>query len=53
MSEYTATISVSDGELDEIMAKLNEAQETIYQCYSRLEKLGILRIEKKNTASGN
>jgi len=53
LSDFVVHISVPDGELDEIMKRLNEAQETIYQCYSRLEKLGVLRIEKKDTASGN
>lgn len=47
MSKYVATISVHDGELDEIMKKLNEAQNTIYQCYSRLEELDVMRIESR------
>lgn len=48
MGEYMAVISVPEGELDEIMEKLHEAQETIYQCYRRLESMGVLRVEKKS-----
>ena len=47
MGNYVALISVKDGELDEIMAELKEAQEKIYKCYNRLDELGVLRIEKE------
>lgn len=47
MGNYVAVISVKDGELDEIMAELEEAQKKIYKCYNRLGELGVLRIEKK------
>lgn len=53
MTEFVATVSMPEGELEDIMKKLTEAQETIYECYSRLEKLGVLRLEKKDTASCN
>ncbi len=53
MTEFVMTVSMPEGELEDIMKKLTEAQETIYECYARLEKLGVLRLEKKDTASGN
>lgn len=48
MTEFVVTVSMPEGELEDIMKKLTEAQETIYECYSRLEKLGVLRLEKKD-----
>ena len=52
-NERLITVVIQDGELEEVMRELQEAQDTIFRCYSRLEKLGVLRIEKKDTASGN
>ena len=45
-------IEVRDGEVEEILRELNEAQEKIYECYSKLKELGVLVISK-GAASSN
>lgn len=39
-------IEVPEGRIQEIMDKLNKAQETIYECYSELQNLGVLTIKE-------
>lgn len=46
MNPYILKIAVKDGEIDKILKDLTKAQETIYQCYRRLEELGVLVIDK-------
>ena len=46
MKEYFIEIRVEDGELTEIMDRLRKAQEEIYQCYSALKSIGIVKIGK-------
>lgn len=54
MGRYGLFLEIPEGKLDEIMKKLKEAQETIYKCYTELELLGFLRVERKeDTDSGN
>ena len=45
-------IEVRDGEDEEILRELNEAQEKIYECYSKLKELGVL-VTSKEAASSN
>lgn len=44
MTNYVLTIEIQDGAVQEILDELNEAQETIYRCYSRLMDLGVVTI---------
>lgn len=46
MNPFIVKIAVKDGEIDKILKDLTKAQETIYQCYRRLEELGVLVIDK-------
>lgn len=51
---YLMRVVIDKGELDAILADLEQAKRTIYSCYSRLEELGVLHIEEKeDAASGN
>lgn len=47
------SIKVKDGEIEGILRELDEAQEKIRDCYSRLDKLGVLTVEKAEAASGD
>lgn len=42
-------IEVDDAELEEIFKEINEAQKVIYNCYSRLQKLGIVKFKKPSS----
>ena len=53
MSKLVACIALQDGKLDEIMKRLQAAQQEIYDCYRELDTLGVLRIEKESADSGN
>lgn len=47
MTSYYIKIKAPEGELEKIMNELAEAQSKIYECYRRLEDLGVLTIEKE------
>lgn len=51
MTDYNIRIEVEDGEVEEILKELNEAQETIYKCYNKLQSLGVLKIKKSPSAN--
>ena len=51
MNVYSVSIKAEDKELKEILEELTKAQETIYQCYSRLNNLGVIEFCKKEAAS--
>lgn len=51
--KYLFQIEVEDGEIDNILHELDQARETIYRCYSRLNDLGMVVVKNKETASGN
>lgn len=53
MNNYSIRIEVPEGELSKILNKLNKAQETIYECYQELERLGVVKLVKEKDASGN
>ena len=54
MTNYVIKIEAKQGELKSILDELNEAQEKIYECYSRLQNIGVLTIsEADETASEN
>ena len=52
MTNYSVQIEVQDGKIEEILNRLNEAQETIYECYAELRNLGVVVIKEK-AASDN
>lgn len=52
MSKYVAFIEIEDGKVDAIMQRLEEAKNTIHECYMELENLGVVTIKEK-AASGN
>lgn len=47
MSDYLVRVSISKSELNEIMQELEQAKETIYKCYSRLDEMGFIVTGKK------
>lgn len=47
MGRYMTIVEIPEGKLDEIMNRMEKAQETIYKCYRELQELGILKVEKK------
>lgn len=52
MNSYSISIEVPDGKVKEILDRLTEAQDTIYECYAELRELGVLTVREKTT-SGN
>lgn len=50
---YFVKIKIDEPTLSQIMNDLEKAQETISRCYEQLRELGILVLEKGETASGN
>lgn len=49
MTKNFIRIKCKEGELENIMDRLEKAQKEIHQCYSELEALGVLVIEKATT----
>lgn len=47
MTNYHVQIKVDKGELKSIFDDLNQAQETIRNCYSRLQLLGVVVFDEK------
>ncbi|SCJ79216.1 Uncharacterised protein [uncultured Flavonifractor sp.] len=52
MNGYSIRIEIQDGQVKEILERLNAAQETIYRCYQELQDLGVVVVKEK-AASGN
>jgi hypothetical protein len=48
LNNYALRIKVKDGEIEKIFAELNQAQETIRECYDKLFDLGVLEIENES-----
>lgn len=46
MNNFGIRIEVPEGEVKKILDELTEAQDKISECYSKLEKLGVLVIKK-------
>ena len=49
MERFLITLEVEEEELGSVLRELQEARETIYRCYSRLEEMGAIRVVRKNT----
>lgn len=47
MRPYFIRIEIEEGEIDNILNELYEAQEKISQCYGRLIELGVVKVCKK------
>lgn len=45
-------IEIPEGKIKAIMDEMDQAQETIYRCYSELQNLGVVVI-RQDAASGN
>lgn len=52
MTNYGIHIEIPAGRVKEILDKLQDAQETIYKCYTELQDLGVLTV-RKDTSSGD
>ena len=52
MNSYRIQIEVPEGEVKRLLDKITDAQDTIGECYQKLEELGVLVI-KENPSSGN
>ena len=46
VNPYSLNIEIQEEKLMELMERLDKAQEEIYNCYSELSRLGILKITK-------
>ena len=44
MNDYSVRLEVKEGEVKEIMDRLDKAQEVIYECYRDLQYLGVLTV---------
>lgn len=53
MDQYSMSIKVDDEELAKVLKDLTEAQEIIWDCYTRLKTLGVIEIKKNEAASCN
>ena len=53
MNSYGIRIVVHDGELKQVLHELSAAQAKIYECYNKLEQLGVLVIGNEVPTSGN
>ena len=51
MDQYSMSIKVDDEELAKVLKDLTEAQEIIWDCYTRLKTLGVIEIKKNEAAS--
>ena len=46
MNKYVTIIEVRDGQLQEIMEEMHKAQETILDCYHKLQNMGVVTVRK-------
>ncbi len=55
MNKYVTIIEVRDGQLQEIMEEMHKAQETILDCYHKLQNMGVVTVRKaaSENADGN
>ena len=51
MNKHYIQIEIEDGEVKKILNKLDEAQQTIQDCYDELHRLGVLVIKSKPPAA--
>lgn len=51
MTKYGIKIEAKQGELEGIFEELEKAQEKIYECYCKLQQLGVLIISEAKEAA--
>lgn len=51
MNGYSIRIEIQEGQVKEILDRLNAAQETIYRCYQELQDLGVVVVKEKAASS--
>ena len=44
LTRYRVQMEIPEGKIDEIMTRLENAQEEIYKCYDELVQLGVLNV---------
>ncbi len=44
MTAYSIRIEIQDGEVEKILKEMEEAQNKIYDCYSRLRDMGVVTV---------
>jgi hypothetical protein len=49
MNDYMIRIEIPEGEVKKILNELTEAQQKIYECYDRLNDLGVVVLKKGTT----
>lgn len=52
MNSYMIGIEIEDSKIKRIMDRIDKAQEEIYECYTQLQKLGVVKIVQKNDKKG-
>lgn len=50
MQNYYIRIEVPEGEVKNILDELAQAQNKIYECYNRLEDLGVVVVKEQTTS---
>jgi len=53
LERFRFFLEFDDEELQEIMHKMEQALDTFKDCVYQLEKLGIAKVQRKETANGN
>lgn len=49
MNSYVVRIEVPEGEVKAILEELEKAQRVILDCYDRLDKLGVLTVQERES----
>lgn len=52
MNRYVVRMEVPEGELKRIFDRMTKAQETIFECYNELSRLGVV-VFKETPAAAN
>lgn len=45
-------IEIEDSKIEKIMERIDKAQEEIYECYTELHELGVLKMVRRNDKNG-
>lgn len=51
-STFFVGVQFEDQEVEEILARMKEALNTIHECWAELDRMGLV-LRKEKTASGN
>lgn len=50
---FVARVAIDEEELMAIFKKMDQAKETIWECYEQLKRAGLIVLSKNNADSGN